>query len=89
MRTTLRIDDDLMRELRARSHDEKVSLNQMINRLLRHGLATARQGSKPAKRYREATISMGQPVVNLDKALSLASSLEDEEVVSKMARRKS
>ena len=88
MRTTFRIDDDLMRELRALSHQEKVSLSKLINRLLRRGLAAPGQQSKSRARHRETTYSLGQPMVNLDKALALAATLEDEEIVEKMARRK-
>jgi hypothetical protein len=88
MRTTLRIDDDLMRELRDRSHKEKVSLSQLVNRLLRRGLAAAGHPAKSQTRYRETTFSLGKPAVSLDKSLALAAALEDEEIVEKMARRK-
>lgn len=88
MRTTFRIDDDLMRELRTLSHQEKVSLSQLINRLLRRGLGAIGQQAKSRARHRETTYSLGQPLVNLDKALALAATLEDEEIVEKMARRK-
>ncbi len=39
MRSTLRIDDDLMIELKARAHAESVSLTHVVNRTLRAGLA--------------------------------------------------
>ena len=39
MRSTVRIDDDLMEALRARSEGEGLSMTRMLNRLLRSGLA--------------------------------------------------
>lgn len=87
MRTTVRIDDDLMRELKQRAHQENVSLSHLINRELRRGLASTSKG-KVRRRYREKTFALGSPTVNLDKALSLAAALEDEEVIEEMARRK-
>jgi hypothetical protein len=85
MRTTLRIDDDLLSELKQLADSEDLPLTDLVNRVLRQGLTT-----KPAKRraYREKTFSMGQPKVDLDKALSLAASLEDDEVIRKLALRK-
>ena len=79
MRITLRIDDDLLCELRRRADAQKVMLTKLVNELLRLGLA-----SKPAV-YREKVHSMGTASVDLDKALSIASTLEDEEVIRKIA----
>ena len=85
MRTTLRIDDDLLRELRQRAEAQKVPLTKLVNQALRQALA-----SRPAKRvaYREKVHSMGTPKVNLDKALAIAAAMEDEEVARKLAVRK-
>ncbi len=85
MRTTLRIDDDLMRELRRRAAEQKVSLSRLFNQLLRQGLA-----GKPMKRppHRERVKSMGVPRVNLDKALALAAADEDAEITRKFMERK-
>lgn len=85
MRTTLRIDDDLLHELRQRAEAQKVPLTKLVNQALRQGLA-----SKPAKRtaYREKVHSMGEATVNLDKALAIAAAMEDEEIARKLAVRK-
>ena len=88
MRTTVRIEDDLMRQIRERAHREGTSLTKLINRVLRDGITAARVGGKAMPRYREKTFAMGQPNVNLDKALVLAASMEDEEVREELARRK-
>lgn len=81
----MRIDDDLLRELRERAKQQKVSLGQAVNEALRKGLA-----SRPVRRrqYREQLASLGSPTVNLDKALSLAAAHEDVEVIRKLELRK-
>ena len=88
MRTTVKIDDDLLRELKEQAHREGTSLAKLVNRVLRRGLDASRQAKTPVRPYREKTYNMGVPNVNLDKALALAAALEDEEVIEKLARRK-
>lgn len=88
MRTTVQIDDDLLRDLKDRVHQERTSLARLINRVLRLGMEASRQANRPARPYREKTYAMGEPRVNLDKALALAASLEDDETREKLARRK-
>ena len=85
MRITVRIDDDLLRELKHRAAAQKVSLTALLNRVLRQGLA-----AKPARRapYREKVFSLGTPLINVDKALALAATEEDEQVLRKLAARK-
>ncbi|HHM12450.1 MAG TPA: ribbon-helix-helix protein, CopG family [Planctomycetaceae bacterium] len=87
MKTTLRIDDDLMRELKQRAQDEGVSLTKLINRLLRVGLLSSGRPSRQ-RRFRQETFSMGAPRADLVKALDLATRLEDVEIVRKLAMRK-
>lgn len=88
MRTTVRIEDGLMRELKELAHREGLSLTRLINRVLRRGLNAQQEERNVDRRRREKTFRMGQPRVDLDKALALAASLEDEEVREKLARRK-
>ena len=88
MRSTVRIDDDLMIELKARAHAESVSLTRMLNRTLRAGLAQREHDGQRSKRFQQRTVSMGRPTVDLDKALALAARLEDEEIARKLALRK-
>ncbi|MCO6441079.1 MAG: hypothetical protein J5I81_08350 [Nitrococcus mobilis] len=88
MRSTVRIDDDLLTELKERARRENVSLTRMLNRMLREGIKATR-GRRPQKApYREQTVSMGTPRVDLDKALALAAGFEDEEILRKAALRK-
>jgi hypothetical protein len=88
MRSTFRIDDDLLRELRERAHREKVSLTQLLNRVLRSGMRAKGDRGPRRPRYREATHAMGAPRADLRKALAVAAALEDEEIVRKMNLRK-
>jgi len=88
VRTTVRIDDDLLKELKDRAHEEGISLTRLFNRLLRAALLAKRRGSKRRRRHHERTYSMGAPSVNLDKALALSALLEDEETVRKLRLRK-
>lgn len=88
MRSTVRIDDDLLTELKERAHRENVSLTRMLNRLLREGLQASRGRPAHRARYTEQTVAMGSARADLDKALALAAGAEDEEVLRKMALRK-
>lgn len=88
MRSTVRIDDDLMMELKERARRENVSQTRMLNRLLRVGIKASR-GRRPKKPlYQEKPIAMGSPRVDLDKALALAAGFDDEEILRKMSLRK-
>jgi hypothetical protein len=87
MRSTVRIEDDLMEELRRQAQREKSSLTRTLNRALRAGLR-ARSRSKERRTYREKPVAMGRPSVALDKALALAGKLEDEEILRELATRK-
>ena len=84
MRTTLTIDDALLRQLRQRALDSGKPFKQVVNDTLRAGLNQL----SPAERgtYTYPSFAMGQPrwPVNLDKALALAAELEDEELVLKL-----
>lgn len=88
MRTTVRLDDELLDRLKVQARQENVSLTRLINRALEAGLqagATRRPKRAP---YREPVHALGTPRVPLDKALVLAAVLEDEEVARKLALRK-
>ena len=88
MRTTIRLDDDLMRTLKRRAASEDVSLTRLINRLLRLGLRSAQATNGSARKYREKTFAMGEPKVDLTKALAVAAALEDAVVLEKLAQGK-
>ena len=85
MRTTLRIDDQLLAQLKERARTEGISLAQLVNRVLREGLEAKRPKRRPV---RIQTADMGPPKIDLDRALHLAEALEDEEILRKVALRK-
>jgi hypothetical protein len=88
MRTTVDIDANLLKRLRAEAHRRGVSLKEVLAGALRRGL----EGSPTAKqtRYRCPTFRMGAVAesLDLDKALAIASALEDDETVRELAARK-
>lgn len=88
MRTTVRLDDELLERLKAQARRENVSLTRLLNRTLRAGMQAARTRTARRPPYRERVYSMGAPRVDLDKALAVAAALEDEEIVRKLAQRK-
>ena len=87
MRSTVRIDDDLMVELKANAQAEGISLTRMLNRALRVGLASPKHAEK-RRPFKQNTFRLGAPRVGIDKALALAAALEDEEIARKMSLRK-
>ena len=80
------IDPDVEVLLRTAMRERGLSFKEAINNALRAGLSwTARS----PRIYRQKTFRMGfNPEVCLDKALSLASALEDEEIARKLSLRK-
>jgi hypothetical protein len=89
MRTTLTIDDTLAQTLKGLAHRSGRSFKDVVNETLRNGLTTT-QALPEAKPYQLPAYSMGtvQGDFNLDKALSLAEHLEDEELTRKLAMNK-
>ncbi|HXA17301.1 MAG TPA: DUF2191 domain-containing protein [Thermoanaerobaculia bacterium] len=88
MRTTLTLDDQVAKELKEVAHRAGKPFKDVVNETLRNGLSA--KHSRPPKAYRLATVSLGgvRAGVNLDKALSLADAIEDEEIARKLELRK-
>lgn len=85
MRTTVTIDPDLDANLRRMAQERGISFREALNAALREGLG-AHAGSR---RYRLPARPLGlRPGIDLDRALRLASALEDEETVRKLELRK-
>jgi hypothetical protein len=89
MRTTLTLDDDIAARLKEEAHHRGEPLKAVVNETLRAGL-TVLDAPPKAKRYRLKPASLGEvlPGLNLDKALRLADSLEDEGIAAKLELRK-
>jgi hypothetical protein len=81
MRTTVTLDPDTVLLLQRRMRERGVSFKQALNDAIREGLTKPRRTPAP---FRTATADLGLPSVNLDRALAVASELEDEELVRKM-----
>jgi hypothetical protein len=88
MRTTLTIDDDLIRKLRENAHEKGVPFKEIVNQALKVGLVHLDK-PKRIKPYKCKTFSLGYPPsADLDHALNLADRLESEEIARKLALRK-
>jgi hypothetical protein len=88
MRTTLRIEDDLLTEAKQRAAQDNVSLAETINRLLRSALRQKSTEESKRRRYREKPVAMGEPRADLTKALQRAATLEDDEIERNLSLRK-
>lgn len=88
MRTTLTLDDQLAQELKDVAHRTRKPFKEVVNETLRNGLRPKR--APQPKPYRLVTVSLGgaRPGINLDKALSIADAIEDEEIARKLDLRK-
>jgi hypothetical protein len=86
MRTTVDIEAPLLKRLRTEAKRRGVTFKDLLQGLIRRGL------QEPGSRapYRVPSRSMGIPEeqVRLDKALALATALEDEEIARELTLRK-
>lgn len=80
MRTTVTLDPDTEQVVRERMDAEGVSFKRALNDAIRDGA----QGRPSAPRFHTPSYSMGEPYVDLTKALQLAGELEDEAILEKM-----
>lgn len=88
MRTTLTIEDNLLRELKDQAHHRGLSLKTMVQDALSAGLRCIERPAA-ARKYRCRSFSLGEPLQgNLDKALAIASALDDEAALHDLALRK-
>jgi hypothetical protein len=82
VRTTVTLDPDVEAKLRATMRDRGVSFKVAINDAVRAGLQSELRPTQP---FKVVSSPMGvRPGINLDKALTLAGELEDEEIVRKL-----
>jgi len=82
MRTTITLDPDTDAVIRKLMQERGLTFKQAVNAAIRAGTVGRR------RRFRTPTADMGVPRIPLDQALRLASELEDEELVRKLAARK-
>jgi hypothetical protein len=85
MRSTVRLDDDLLTSLKERAEREDTSLTKLLNRALREWLIGSRAEVEAKKlAYREKTFDTGKPLIDLTKALQFSAELEDESIIEKL-----
>jgi len=84
MRTTITIDDHLMRRLREKAASSGKPFKQILHDPLRAGLAGGAAGSRST--YQCPSFSVGglRPGFDLCQALALADALEDEALAEKL-----
>jgi hypothetical protein len=86
MRTTITLDPDVEQMLKSVLRERDVTFKKAVNDALRAGLKGT-TGKRTRFRQRTFSLGTGQPF-GWDKALDMASALEDEELMRKMALRK-
>ncbi len=87
MRTTVTLDPDTERMLRALMRERGVSFKHALNDAIRAGLAPAKAAG--ARRFTQTTYPLGaEQNFRWDKALAVAEAIEDEELSRKFALRK-
>jgi len=86
MRTTITLDPDVAARLRSLAHERGASFRATVDSVLRRGLAEGTVSSRPF--HVEARPLNLRPGIDLDRALSLAAQLEDQETIRKLELRK-
>lgn len=81
MRTTVTLDPDVEQMLRERMQAEGVSFKKALNDAVRAGVAGR---ARPQIDFVTNSVSLGRPMINLDKALQLVAEDEDESLMQKM-----
>jgi antitoxin component of RelBE/YafQ-DinJ toxin-antitoxin module len=82
VRTTLRIDDDLFRELKKRATRQGLTLSELVNLALRQSF---RSEARPRRAFRQKTRDLGRPSFDVTKANAVAGELEDQAILRRLA----
>ena len=86
MRTTVDLDRALLKRLRIEARERGLTVKSLLDLVIRRGLEAPVASHRP---YRSPVFAMGAArPVNMDKALSLAASLEDDEIARDLRLRK-
>ena len=87
MRTTITLEDELVRELRERARETSRSFKDVVNDAVRLGLRALEYPPLPA-RHAVTPASMGHPKagVTLQRALKVADSLEEAAIMQKLQK---
>jgi hypothetical protein len=87
MRTTVTLDDDVAARLQRVARERGISFKEALNRAVRAGLG-AQQAAAPVAFETPARPLGLRAGIDLTKALSVASAMEDEELVRRLELRK-
>jgi hypothetical protein len=80
VRTTVTLDPDSEALIRRAMRERQLSFKDAVNLAIRRGL----QPDAGAEPYRTPTFDLGEPKVDLTKALHVAGEMEDEELIRKL-----
>jgi hypothetical protein len=83
MRTTVTLDPDVELLIKRAMKERGLTFKQAINAAIRAGAASSARGSEQAQFQ---SFDMGEPLVDVTKALRLAADLEDEERARRLAQ---
>jgi len=84
MRTTVTLDPDAEQLVKQAMKDRGLSFKEVVNEAIRSVLGSARGRRRP----RIATYDMGEPKIDLTKALQISGELEDEARLRALAQGK-
>lgn len=82
MRTTITLDPDVEALVKRAMRERGLTFKQAVNEAIRAGIAPRRRAPRPAF----PTYDMGEPSIDVTKALQVAGDLEDDELVARVAR---
>ena len=83
MRSTVTLEPDVRTLVERRMRERGETFKTVVNEVLRNGLAGSGRRETPVP-----TFDMGEPAVDLDKALALAGAMEDEELARRLQARR-
>lgn len=78
MRTTVTLDPDTEQLIRRRMRERGISFKEAVNDAIRQSEVG------PSPTFSTRTASLGESMVNLDRALQLVADLEDDELIRRM-----
>ncbi len=82
MRTTVTLDPDVDTLIKRNMRERGLTFKQAVNEAIRAG--ASRTARPPGRSF--PTSDMGEPLVDVTKALRLAGELEDHELAARLAR---
>lgn len=82
MRTTVTLEPDVEALVKRAMRERGLTFKEVVNEAIRAGMGTSPTGGRPSLPVHD----MGEPLIDVTKALRLASELEDQELAERLAR---